>query len=549
MSKIYKYTLRALIILIIMSTAYCSSKEAADLIIKDATIYTVDSNFSTATAFAVKSGKFVAVGEDEEILKHYKSDNIIDAAGFAIYPGFLDGHCHFKGMGENTVRYADLTGCKSFDEVIERLKIHFEKHPSDWLLGRGWDQNLWKDKTFPTNERLDEVFAGKKVVLTRIDGHAGLVSKEVMSLANFDSETKIDRGEIIKDKDGKCTGLLVDKPYDIVRELVPKLEREELIRALKIAEAKCLACGLTGVTDAGLELEDIKLIDSLQQSGFLKLNFNIMINPDERTMDYFMKNGIIKREGFSVRSIKIYADGALGSRGAKLIQPYSDSPSSTGIMVFDSTFYDKICEEAYNHGFQVCCHAIGDQGVRSILNIYAKYLGGKNDFRWRIEHSQVVNSEDFHLFKGYSIIPSIQSTHATSDMGWAVQRLGEERLKGAYAQKQLLATNGWIINGTDFPIEGISPLATFYAAVARKDTGGRPEGGFLPEEAFSREEALKSITIGPAKGYFAENEIGSIEVGKFADFVVLTDDIIKNKENDILKTGIQSVWIKGKQIY
>lgn len=510
---------------------FSCEKTKVDLIVHNANVYTVDNQFSKAEAFAVKDGKFVAIGSDRNILRHYYATQTLDAQGQSIYPGFIDGHCHFVGYGETKVRYADLNGCKSFEEVLERLEKHNENNDSEWLLGRGWDQNLWDDKSFPENIELNRRFPDKKVLITRVDGHAVLVSDNVLKIIGLDRANRIDV---------KQGGILLDNAADMAKAIVPSLNNSQRVKALKIAQRDCFKYGLTGVTDAGLDIRSIALLDSLQQKGVLKMKINAMVNPDDETMDYFMKFGIIEKERLTVRSVKIYADGALGSRGARLLEPYSDAPETSGLFVENEDFYDHVCEKAYNAGYQVCCHAIGDAGVRMILNEYGKFLKGENDLRWRVEHSQVVNPQDFALYKEYSIIPSIQATHCTSDMPWAEDRLGSERVKNAYAYKTLLAQNGWLINGTDFPIEHISPIETFYSSVARK---------YLIENKLTREEALKSMTIWAAKGYFAESRKGSIEIGKEADFVILSADIMTIEDEKIPEVKVMNTFIDGEMVY
>ena len=526
-------------IFILLSMLSCS-KTKVDLIVHNANVYTVDNQFSIANAFAVKDGKFVAVGSERDILRHYDAAYTLDAQEQAIYPGFIDGHCHFVGYGETKVRFADLNGCKSFEEVLERLEKHNEGNDSEWLLGRGWDQNLWKVKEFPDNTELHKRFPDKKVLITRVDGHAVLVTDNILKIIGLNEKSIVEGGKILLNKKGKPTGILLDNAADMAKAIIPSLNNQQRINALKLAQRDCFAHGLTGITDAGLDIESIALIDSLQQKGVLKMKINAMVNPDDETMDYFMKFGIIEKERLTVRSVKIYADGALGSRGAKLLEPYSDAAETSGLIVESEDFYDHVCEKAYNAGYQVCCHAIGDAGVRMILNEYAKFLKGENDLRWRIEHSQVVNPHDFALYKEYNIIPSIQATHCTSDMPWAEERLGSERIKGAYAYKTLLEQNGWLINGTDFPIEHISPLKTFYSSVAREH---------LTDNKLSREEALKSMTIWAAKGYFAESRKGSIEVGKEADFVILSDDIMTVEDEKIPEVKVMNTFINGELVY
>ena len=530
--------IRAFFALILIFMSSCNRKTHVDLIVHNANVYTVDNNFTKAQAFAVKDGKFVAIGDDETILSHYTAQEVIDAQGDAVYPGFMDGHCHFTGYGENLVRWANLKGCQSFDEVIERLKVQDSLYPAEWLLGRGWDQNLWPEAEFPDNMRLEEVFPGKKVLLTRVDGHAVLVSKEVLALAGINENTKMTGGMALV-KGGRCTGILLDNLADVAKSLVPKMETVQRIQALRKAQENCFAVGLTSVTDAGLDIATIELIDSLQQAGVLTMHVNAMVNPDDETMDHFMQQGIIDKDRLTVRSVKIYADGALGSRGAKLIEPYTDDPKNTGLMVESDDFYHHVCQKACDAGYQVCCHAIGDGGVRHILDIYSEYLKGPNDLRWRIEHSQVVDEADFQRYSQFSVIPSIQTSHCTSDMDWADERLGAKRIKNAYAYQRLLQQNGWLINGTDFPIEDISPIYTFYAAVARKHLDGTPAEGFQMENALTREQALYSITLWVAKSCFLEDRKGSIEVGKDADFVILDRDLMTVSEDEIPEAKVK----------
>ena len=509
----------------------CTSRQHVDLIVHNALVYTVDEAFNKAEAFAVKDGKFVAVGSNDDIMHLYTADSVIDAQGMAVYPGFMDGHCHFNGLSELLVRYVDLVGCKSFDEVLERLQKHADKYKSEWLLGRGWDQNLWPGKQFPDNKRLNDLFPDRYVALTRIDGHMGLVNDKLLQKMGFESKN----------------GLLLDAPYDSVKASIPKLSPTEHRQALLAAQEACFAQGLVGVTDAGLPLSDIMLIDSMQQSGDLRIKVNAMLNPDETTLSHFLPQGPIHNKRLAVCSIKLYADGALGSRGANLIEPYSDDPGNYGIRMFPDGYYDSICKMAYRAGFQVCTHAIGDAGVRTMLHIYGSVLQSKNDRRWRIEHSQIVHPDDFELYKEYSIIPSIQTTHATSDMGWASERLGN-RIQNAYAYRRLLQQNGWLVNGTDFPIEHISPLYTFYAAVARQDLDGNPAGGWQMENALTREEALRSITAWVAKGYFEEQTKGSIESGKEADFVILDRDIMSVPAKEIPSAQVVKLFISGEEM-
>ncbi len=527
-------------------TSY-SQKTKVDLIVKNAKVYTVNAAFEVNEAFAVADGKFIGVGTNDEILSTFSSDSTLDANGKYIYPGFNDGHSHFLGYGIMKTKYADLVGTSSFDEVIERVVAHQREYPSEWILARGWDQNDWDDIIYPTKEKLDIAFPDKPVVLTRIDGHALVANSEAIKLAGINSNTTVEGGEVLIEN-GEVTGVLIDNAMRLVRNIIPDFSLEEKALAFQKAQNDCFAVGLTSVTDAGLDKDEVLLIDELQKKDLLNIRVYAMLSPINENFEYFFQKGPIRNDKLTVSSVKLYIDGALGSRGALLLEPYSDAPHTHGLQLSPQSYFDSICNMAYNAGFQINTHAIGDSGNRIMLLSYAKYLKGKNDRRWRIEHAQVVNPDDINFFSAYSIIPSVQSTHCTSDMYWADERLGPERIKTAYAYQDLLKQNGWLINGTDFPIEGISPLHTFYAAVARKDLNNWPDGGFQKENALSREDALRSITIWPAKGSFDENIKGSIEVGKVADFVILGDDLITIPELRIPTLKVISTYVDGNKV-
>jgi len=542
-------SLISFIITILLSmNLMAQTKKAADIIVFDAVVYTVDSNFSKASAFAIKDGKFIAIGDNLKILQEYKADKTIDAKGNAIYPGFNDGHSHFLGYGIVTAQYANLVGTSSFEQVVYRLKKFDKQNNPEWLLGRGWDQNDWNITDFPTNDLLNKAFPNKPVVLTRIDGHAVVANNAALRIAGITSLTKISGGDILL-KEGRPTGVLIDNAADLMKSFVPAFTKEQKTAALLKAQEDCFATGLTTVTDAGLNKEDILLIDELQQQGILKMKVYAMMSPNQENFDFFYKQKPWHKERLTVSSVKLYIDGALGSRGALLLKEYSDDHGNFGLRLHEPAYYDTMCKMAYEAGFQVNTHAIGDSGNRIMLRTYAKYLKGNNDRRWRIEHAQIVSPEDIHYFKDYSIIPSVQATHCTSDMYWADERLGKERIKTAYAYHDLLEQNGWLINGTDFPIESISPLKTFYAAVVRKDAKGWPKKGFQTENALSREDALRSITLWPAKGSFDENQKGSIEPGKAADFVILNKDLMTAKEKELYKIKVLKTFVNGEIVF
>lgn len=530
------------------SLTSCNSTKQVDLIVKNAKVYTVDENFSFAEAFAVKDGKFLAIGSNEEIINKFEATETLDLNGQFVYPGFIDAHAHFFGYGLGIQTEAQLYETKSEQEILKILEDFQLERQNAWILGRGWDQNDWASLEFPNKEGLDKLFPDTPVYLVRIDGHAAWVNNKAMELAGINSKTAISGGEVLL-KNGKPSGILIDNAMSLVRSLIPKPDKSAQIKALMAAQQNCFAVGLTGVTDAGLNLRTIKIIDSLQNSAILEIRINAIMDPSEENFNYFLPNGPYVTDKLSVRSIKLYADGALGSRGAAMLKPYSDNPNNYGLMIKDENYYREICEKALQNGFQVLTHAIGDSANRVMLRIYGEALKGKNDKRWRIEHAQIIAPEDFELFRKYSIVPSVQPTHATSDMYWADERVGMERLKGAYAYKQLLDQNNWIPLGTDFPIEKIDPLLTFYAAVVRKDLNGYPSKGFQMENALSREEALKGMTIWAAKTAFEEKAKGSIEKGKFADFIVLNQDIMTCNDVEIPKTSIEFTVINGKIVY
>jgi hypothetical protein len=465
-----------------------------------------------------------------------------------VYPGFHDAHCHFLSYGLSQLQRADLVGTSSFDEVLEILQVHAASNTSEWIEGRGWDQNDWAVKEFPDRSALDQLFPDRPVILTRIDGHAALVNGEALRRARITADTKITGGEVIL-SEGIPTGMLIDNAIEPVTEAIPEPDSEMLSAALLKAQSDCFAVGLSSVMDAGLEISRIELIDSLQKEGELKMKINAMLTPMDSAYLDFMKTGHYKTDRLHVNSVKLYADGALGSRGACMIEPYTDDPENYGLIMHPQSYYREVIEHAYKYNYQVNTHAIGDSGNRFTLDLYAEYLKGPNDRRWRVEHAQIIHPEDFKKFKDYNIIPSIQATHATSDMYWAGDRVGADRLKGAYAYKQLLATNKWLPNGTDFPIENISPIYTFYASVVRKDLEGIPEGGFQMENALSREEALRSITIWAAKGSFEEHEKGSVEAGKAADLVILDQDIMTADPSSIPSTNVLYTLIDGEVVF
>ncbi len=529
----------------LMITLGCNELKEADLIIHNATIYTVDDAFSLAEAVAVKDGKIIAVGAEHEILNAYTATEVMDARHGFIYPGFIDAHSHILGYAIENQRL-NLIGTKSFDEVVDRIKSYSESVDSKWIMGRGWDQNDWEDHAFPTNDTLQQLFPDHFIALKRVDGHAYLVSDNVLDLAQISEETQIDGGKVLL-SNGKPTGVLIDEAMRLVKAVVPKPDAQFKSTALLTAQANCFAAGLTSVCAGGLSVEDVQLLDSLHQED-LKIRVYAMYSAAPELMDGMGKLAK-KTERLTAKSIKVYADGALGSRGAKLLEPYSDDTSNTGLMISPKDSISQWANACFGAGFQLNVHCIGDGANRFTLDAMGEVLGGTNDRRWRIEHAQVVHPEDRTKFGAFNILPSMQPTHATSDMYWAEDRLGKQRIHHAYALKSLMLQNGLIPLGTDFPVEDISPIATFFAATVRTDREGFPEGGFNPEEALTREEALRGITIWPAIANFEDESRGSIELGKFADLVLLDRDLLQCDAEAILSTAVLKTWLNGELVH
>lgn len=543
MKKITGYLLLPLLTILYS----CSAQTRVDLIVFNAKIYTVDSSFSVAEAMAVKDGKIVETGSTKEITAKYSGDNKTDVQGKFIYPGFIDAHAHFYSYGLG-LQTADLVGTTSWEDILKRLQTFAKENPDGWLVGSGWDQNDWTVKEFPSKEKLDQLFPERPVVLRRVDGHALIANQKALDMGGVKAgQTLV--GGTVETKNGKLSGILIDNAQGLVWAKIPPPTKEQVKESLMDGQAKCFEVGLTTVDDCGIHYTQALFMDSLQKKGVLKMKVYAMLSDAKSNYDFLFKNGKIKTDRLNVRSFKVYADGALGSRGACLLQPYTDRPGWSGFLLSSQQHFDSVASIISQHGFQMCTHAIGDSGNRTMLNIYAKYLKGKNDQRWRIEHAQVVNENDFKLFGEYNIIPSVQPTHATSDMYWAGDRLGAQRVKGAYAFKQLLNENGWIPLGTDFPVEDISPFKTFYAAVFRIDAKGWPNGGYQMENALSRVEALRGMTIWAAKSNFEEKEKGSLEKGKFADFIILDKDLMTIDAKDVLNTAVLATYINGEKLY
>ncbi len=532
-----------LILLSILSS--CKVKQQADLLIINAIGYTVDEDFSVCSAIAVKDGKILDIGDDNYIIGNYKASEVIDLKGAPLYPGFNDAHGHLNLLGPGLLE-VDLRGAKSFQEVAERLKKRYDETNPTYLSGDGWDQTLWGNGEFPNNTILNELFPDIPVVLSRIDFHAVIANDCAIKLAGLTpGDPSIPKGEALMEN-GKFKGVFIEGTCGRFGSISPKSTPEEWADMLIAAQEECFKYGLTSVSNAGGASSTIKILEELNDQGKLKIRTNIMLSPSKANLEKFTapyENGRIK-----ISTIKLFADGALGSRGASMLEPYSDMPSTKGVPGISEESFNRMCQWAYDHNFQVAIHCIGDAANRNALTTYAKFLEPGNDRRWRIEHAQIIAPEDIDMFGKYSIIPSIQPTHCTSDMLWAGQRVGD-RIKGAYIYKELLAQNGWLPSGTDFPIESVNPLYTFHSAVYRKNLDFVPSEGFQMENALTKEEALRSMTIWAAKASFEEGVKGSLEKGKYADFVILDKDIMTVAGNEVPTTNVMMTFVNGEKVY
>ena len=537
---------KTLFIFLITLSLFSCKQEKVDAIVINAKAYTVNNSFDIAESFAIKNGKFVAVGSNSEIQNKYSSSNIIDVKNQSVFPGLIDAHCHFYRLGLQQQKVS-LEGTKSYDEVLEKLVAFQKEKNTSFITGRGWDQNDWDVKEFPTKEKLDKLFPTIPVAIRRVDGHALLVNEAALKYSGLSSKKfpkKVTGGEFIE-KNGTLTGILIDAAMNYIK--IPNETKKEAIQGLKDAQKISFSYGLTTVNDAGVSKTTIDLMDSLQKSGDLKMRIYAMISVSQKNLDYYLPKGIIKTNRLNVRSFKVYGDGALGSRGAAMRKSYSDRDHHFGAMIYKPKRYTEIAAQIAKSEYQMNTHAIGDSANTHILKTYKAALKGQKDRRWKIEHAQIVSPEDFDMFD--NIVPSIQPTHATSDMYWAKDRVGAERMKGAYAYKDLLNKYGSVALGTDFPVERVSPFLTFYAAAIRKDTDNFPKDGFQMENALTREETLKGMTIWAAHSNFEEKEKGSIEVGKFADFVILDQNIMEVEGNKIPKTKVRATYVNGEKVY
>ena len=540
----YKWIIFGILALTGIITMACSNKKQADLVIIGGKVATVDDDFSITEAVAIQDEKIIFVGANEEAKKYIGSKTkVIELRGELVLPGLIDSHGHLTGYGKS-LEHIDLVGTNSYQEVIDLVKDQVKLVESgEWILGRGWDQNDWEIKEFPQHQALSNLTPNNPVVLSRIDGHAILVNQKALEIAEINKSTSDPvGGKIIRDSNGLLSGIFIDNAEKLITDYVPKYSTEKILSIITNAANRCAELGLTGVGDAGIPISRINDFKFLIDNNKMPIRINAMLT-DTVVSDMFgflqkYKIDSYGNDFLRVKSIKLYADGALGSRGAALLEPYSDDPENIGLIVTDNSHMLEVCKAALESDFQVCTHAIGDKAIRTMLDVYEEALqeNPNADHRFRIEHSQIVNLSDVSRYADLGVIPAMQPTHAVSDMPWTEDRIGAERVKGAYAFRSFLNEGITIPCGSDFPVETNNPLIGIYHAITRQDENENPKGGWLPEQKMTIEEAIKGYTIWAAYAAFQEDILGSIEVGKYADFTILDKDILAIEPVEILNT-------------
>jgi predicted amidohydrolase YtcJ len=546
----------ALLFLAFAAPLAAQTARPADLVVTNARIYTVDDARPVASAMAVRDGKVLFVGSVREAMAlRGAGTRLVDLGGRTVIPGMVDAHAHLLGLGQS-LRTVNLFGAKSYDEVIARVVERAKGlQAGQWLQGRGWDQNQWGDTRFPTHEALSRAVPNNPVWLTRVDGHAGLANAAALRAAGV-TAASVDPsgGRIERAAAGEPTGVFIDNAKSLVERSIPAPSREDTRRAIREAIGESQRWGLVGLHDAGESRATIDLMEEMAKAGEIPFRLYVMIGDDSAAVAHYLQRGpqsALYDNHLWIRAIKLYADGALGSRGAALLEPYSDDPNNRGLLLSAPAHIQDVASRALRSGFQVATHAIGDRGNRIVLDAYDKALQANPtpDHRFRVEHAQIINHDDIPRFAELGVIPSMQAVHQTSDMYWAGSRLGTGRLLGAYAWRSLLNTGVVVPNGSDFPVEAVNPLLSFHSAVSRQDAENWPTAGWMPEQRMTRDEALKSMTIWPAYAGFQEAMMGSLTPGKLADFVVLDRDIMTVPERDILGTSVVATYIGGKAVY
>lgn len=533
-----------------------AQQQPADLVVTNGRIYTADGARPVVDAMAIRGGRVVFVG-DRAGARALTGANTrtLDLQGRTVIPGMTDAHAHVTGLGQSLLN-VDLVGTTSYAQVIARVVERARNTPKgEWIIGRGWDQNDWGDTRWPTHEALSRAIPDHPVFLERVDGHASLVNALALQKAGVTkASTDPSGGSIERDAQGNPAGVFIDNAQGVIDRAIPAQTRAQVKNAIKLSIAEMHRWGLTGVHDAGASAQVLELYEELGREGALNIRMYAMISDNAPTIDAWFKRG--PQSGLYdgmlwVRSVKLYQDGALGSRGAALLEPYSDDAKTSGLLVSAPAHILDIATRALRAGFQVNSHAIGDRGNRLVLDSYEAAFKATPtaDHRFRVEHAQILNYDDIPRFAQLGVIPSMQASHQTSDMYWAGSRLGEGRLRGAYAWRSLLESGVVIPNGSDFPVEHVDPLISFKSAVSRQDARGWPAGGWYPEQRMTRDEGLKSMTLWPAYAAFQENELGSLAAGKRADFVVLDQDIMRAPDGVLQDARVVSTWVGGRLMY
>jgi predicted amidohydrolase YtcJ len=516
-------------------------------------IHTMDPRQPKAEALAFDAdGRIVAVGSRDELLKRYPKGARIDAGNATVVPGLIDAHGHVAGLGLTKLR-VDLVDTESKAQVLQRLREFEKTLPAGaWLLGRGWDQNDWPEKNFPTAADLDAAFPTRPVFLVRVDGHAGWANTAAMRAVKRDlaGDWQPDGGQVVREN-GKPSGVFVDAAMELVEQAIPALDDATAERALALGMREAVAHGLTGVHDMGVSREDLQRYTRLADRGEVPLRINALADGDNAALAELCRSGLYRHPSgrLQMRGVKLYIDGALGSRGAAMLEDYSDHAGHRGLMLMQPDTLTQVTTKARKCGVQVATHAIGDRGNREVLDVFGRVLGDARDHRWRIEHAQIVAPDDLARFAKLGVIASMQPTHATSDMPWAEERVGPERIVGAYAWRQLRDSGARLALGSDFPVESVDPRLGLYSAVSRADAQGRPTGGWLPQEKLTAHEALRGFTLDAAYAGFAEDEVGSLEVGKRADFVVLAQDPLAVEPKQLRELDVQATYVDGRAVY
>jgi predicted amidohydrolase YtcJ len=546
--------IQILVLLITMLFFACTPSEPTT-IVENINGYTIiGDDLKEFKSVAIKNGKFIEIN-DVSLVEKYPNATIIDGRGKTLLPGLIDAHGHVMGLGFQQLN-VNLMGISSLEATLDTLKNYADANPDlEWIQGRGWNQTLWEENEFPTAEDIDKVISDRPVWLSRVDGHAGWGNTKALQMAGVSKDTPDPQGgKIIRDGSGKATGVFIDAAQGYISSEIPAPTEKEQKLALEKAYAQMAKMGITSVHDAGVGVQAWNLYKEFTDAGNAKTRIYGMISGSGETFDELSKNGPVESYGndmLALRSVKLYSDGALGSRGAAMLQPYSDDPGNVGLLFMEQEEMDAAVSKVVGKGFQANIHAIGDAGNRQVLDALEKAQNehGDQGLRNRVEHAQIVALEDIPRFKELNIIASMQPTHATSDKNMAEDRVGPQRIKGGYAWKSFLEQGTVVAAGSDFPVEHSNPFFGLYSAVTRMDHSGNPEGGWYPNESLTREEALRAFTLDAAYSAHQEDILGSVEIGKWADFILIDENYFDVAASDIWKIKVLETWVAGKKVY